>query len=225
MTHYGGAVTKKGRLGSKPSVGVQMKTALMLERFVRFDLAKANGTPILDEDLARIFGRSQRHLAHIRKTTAYLAKRMELTTGIPGAATDSVEITKQKYQYVLKEMMPTALRVIADSLLAKPTSIQEKKMQVQLSLEVLDREGSFPKISRSDSHVKIEHDFASSDGISKDLLESMDGSAQRDSEDVSILEAIRANVAFTNSDTLSSSKQEKAMKMLEETPLGSEKVQ
>jgi hypothetical protein len=215
--HYGGTITKGGRIGHKPKAGVQFKTEVMLEKLVRFDLAKAQGAVILDEDLARIFGRSQRYLNVIRKQTAYLSKRMELATGIPTTAEKTVELTTARYKQYLIDLMPSAMRVFADTLCTAPKSIAEKRLQIDLAKEVLDREGSFPKISRTDSHLKIEHDFGAADGISKELLESMDGEAQPGASP-SIIEAIEANVAFTNSDTLSSSKQEKAMKMLELAP-------
>ena len=143
-------------------------------------------------------------------------------TGISGISSDTVEMTIQRQRQVLKEMMPTAFRVIADALCAKPTSIAEKRIQTSLALEVLDREGTFPKISRTDSHVKIEHDFASADQVSKDLLDSIDGAVQyADDDNKGILESIEANSSFTNSDTLNAAKQEKAMKILEATPISS----
>jgi hypothetical protein len=217
--HYGGTLTKRGRIGHKPREGVQFKTEMMLEKLVRFDIAKANGASVLDEDLARIFGRSQRYLNVIRKQTSYLTKRMELTTGIGGMIQGSVELTIARQRQYLKDLMPTAMRVFADALCAKPTSFAEKRMQIDLAKEVMDREGSFPKISKTDSHIKIEHDFGSTDQVSKDLLDSIDGAAQFSDADVSILKVIEANEAFSNSDTLSSAKQEKAMKILELTPV------
>jgi hypothetical protein len=223
--HYGGTLTRGGRLSTKPREGTQFRTEVMLEKLVRFDLAKAQGALILDEDLARILHRSQRHLNVIRKKASYLAKRMELTTGISVSAGETVELTIARQRQMLREMMPTAMRVIADSLCAKPTSIQEKRIQTNLALEVLDREGTFPKISRTDSHLKIEHDYSSADGISKDLLESMDGSAQHSDLDKSIIDVLEANEAFSNSDTLTSAKQEKAMKILELTPMSNNTVQ
>jgi len=221
--HYGGTLTSKGRLSSKPREKTQFRTEVMLEKLVRFDLAKAQGATILDEDLARIFHRSQRHLNVIRKKTSYLAKRMEIMTGISGIAQENVELTIARQRQVLKELMPTAFRVIADSLQSKPTNLQEKRLQTSLALEVLDREGTFPKISRTDSHVKVEHDFAEADGVSKELLEAMGGSAQPENE--SIIEAIRANSRFANSQTLDTTKQEQAMKILEMAPTETDLVQ
>jgi len=215
MSHYGATLTAKGRLSIKPREGTQLRTELMLERLVRFDLAKANGTPILDEDLSRIFGRSVRHLNVIRKKVSYLAKRMELTTGIGLAAGQSVELTIARQKQILKEMLPSALRVVADNLNSKPQDALGRRMQTQIALEVLDREGSFPKISRTDSHLKVEHDFGSTDNISKDLLEAMEGAAQSSVENAAILESIEANKAFSNSKNLSENQQEKALSIID----------
>jgi hypothetical protein len=197
----------------------------MLEKLVRFDIAKAQGALILDEDLARIFKRSSRYLNVIRKKASYIAKRMELTTGIPAMAEETVELTIARQRQYLKEMMPSALRVVADIIQSKPTDAVGRRLQTQMALEVLDREGSFPKISRTDVHQKIEHDFAAMDGVSKALLEAMDGVPQRENNDDSILEAIKANTAFSNSDTLSSEQQEVAMTILESMPPETESIQ
>lgn len=222
--HYGATLTSRGRLSSKPREGTQFRTEVMLEKLVRFNLAKANsGNIITDADLARIFGRSQRHLAVIRRKTSYLAKRMEIMTGVSLNSEGDVELTIARQRQYLKDMMPTAMRILADNLCVKANSLAERKLQVELAKEVLDRDGSFPKISRTDSHLKIEHDFSSTDGVSKDLLEAMGGSAQN--TNTSLEDTIRANSAFSNSKTLDSEKQEKAMKILEMTPLDTNVIQ
>jgi hypothetical protein len=223
-SHFGGVLHKSGRIGHKIQDGMQFRTAILIERLVRLDIAKATTGTFTDDEISRILKRSKFYLNRLRAKTPYLKKRIELTTGISTSMDDEVNVSIEMQRKYLKSMMPTALRVIADQLSAKPLDTVGKRLQSQLALEVLDREGSFPKISRTDVHQKIEHDFGGADGVSKDLLDAINGTPQRDSEDEAILEILAVNNKFANSETINSTEQEKAMKILE-MPSASKEIQ
>jgi hypothetical protein len=215
MAIYGG-ITKKGRLSRNSEDRVFLKTMLIVEKLVRFDLAKAQGRALLsDHDIAKILHRSIRTLDVIRNKSYYLKKRIELTTGISTDSSESVEISISRQKQMLKLLMPDALRTLADEIQTKATTLAEKKFKTTVALEILDREGSFPKISRSDSHVKVEHNYNEMDGISAALLDSFEGPIQPSAADRAIDKVLEVNQAFSNSETLSVAEQELALRELE----------
>jgi len=223
---YGGTLLPSGRVSRNPQPGTQFRTEVFLEKLVRFDLAKAQGVSLLsDNDLARVLGRSARYIGAVRTKTSYLRKRMEVTTGISLDSETSVKNSIEKHRQILTMLMPDAFRVLADQLKQRPTNSVEKRLQTTVALEVLDRQGSFPKISRTDSHVKLEHDFASADGVSRELLEALEGSPQGDAASSYIQRALEANSSFSNSETLAPEAQEAALATLEAMPSATEKIQ
>lgn len=213
-------LTKSGRLSRNTDIEARMSTSLLLEKLVRFDLAKLSGQSLIsDTEICKILKKSYRVLNHVRSTSAYLRKRVELTTGISADCDNSVKQSAEMHKQVLEMMMPDALRVLANQLRNNPTNSVEKRLQATIAIEVLDRQGTLPKISRSDIHAKVEHDYSSLDSVSKDLIASVDGPMQTTAADKAILELIEANKNFANSESIATSKQEVAMKILENTKI------
>ena len=226
QTHYGGTITPGGRLGHSVAEKTQFRTAVLLERLVRFDLQKTQGTSILsDDDIARVLNRSKRNIQRIRDTVPYLKKRMELLTGISTDAEEFVEASTKRHRQYLELAVPDAMRVIIDAVrtpIGPNTSLAEKKFRVETARDLLDRQGSFPRISRTDSHVKHEHDFLSVDGVSKELLDSLETPVQENSATEEMLQALATNKKFTNSETLTSAEMEASMTALEAMPVTTE---
>lgn len=215
-------LTRKGRLGNKPREKTHFATEIILEKLVRLDLAKAQGKSLItDHEIARILSRSVRSLAYLRKHQTYLKKRVELTTGIGMDTAKTVEESIRMQRMALRMLMPDALRTLADQLQTKAQSIQEKRLQTTVALEILDREGSFPKISRTDIHQKVEHDYSSLDMASKELLEALDSPARPAAEIESIIEV---NKKFSNSETIDAELQQDTLAKLEAMPLKSDTV-
>ena len=217
MSFFGGSLTPAGNLSTRPRRGTTFRTSVLLEKLVRFDLAKAQGTALLtDQDISRILHRSTRRLSVIRASEPYLRKRIELTTGISTDSETSVEEAIVKHKQLLRLLMPDAMRVLADQLQSKPISSIDKRLQTTVALEVLDREGTFPKISRSDVHTKIEHDYSEMDKISRSLLEAINSDTiSPEISEKRVAEALRINNSFSNSETLTSAEQEAALAALE----------
>lgn len=216
-------LTRKGRLGNKPREKTHFATEVILEKLVRFDLAKAMGKSLItDHEIAKVLGRSTRSLLYLRKHITYLKKRIELTTGIGVDTAKTVDEAIRQQKMILRMAMPTALRALMNQLETVPQTIQEKRLQTQVALEVLDREGTFPKISRTDIHQKVEHDYSSLDNASKDLLEALDSSAARPAAEIAAL--LETNNKFSNSETISPEEQQDALSMLETMKVQSDKV-
>lgn len=216
---YGGSLTQTGRLGRRPQEKSIFKLEVLLERLVRFDLAKAQGQSLLsDPDISRVLGKSVRAINSIRSTVPYLRKRMEITTGISTDADGQVQISISKHKQMLEMGIPDAMRVILDTVrrpIKSTTTLAESKFIVETARDLLDRQGSFPRISRTDAHLKVAHDFKETDGVSDEILRSLEGSVQEENPTETILQALAANKKFTHSETLSAVDMEKSLLELE----------
>jgi hypothetical protein len=211
--HYGASVTKSGAVVG--SYGVRTKTKIQIERLVQIDLASLNSLNLTLQDIGRVLGCSARYVQTLRNHPAYIMLRMEMTTGISARAEDSAKNFVALRKQAMVDMLPAALRTIAEAISSPSTPIA---VRVKVAQDVIDREGSFPKVSRSEIRARVEHDYAASDGVSAELLSYMTHSSSEDEVDPLILKALAANRAFSSSDTISSAQQEKAMKMLELIP-------
>lgn len=213
-------LTKSGRLSRHPSQDTRVSTEVFLEKLVRFDLAKAQGTSLItDQEICRILGKSYRAINTIRSKASYLRKRVELTTGISTDSANFVRHSAEAHKQILELMMPDAMRVLANQLRNNPTNSVDRRLQTTVALEILDRQGSLPKISRTDSHVKVEHDYTSLDSVSKDLIASVEGPIQISAADEAINQLLETNKRFANSDSIATTQQEQAMKILENTKI------
>jgi hypothetical protein len=184
---------------------------------VRYDLLKISGISLVsDQELSTLLKRSVSYLNALRAKPAYLRKRIELTTGISPSLETQVTSTVQKHKQMMRMMLPDAMRAIADVLQKPALTTAEMRLKMEVARDVMDREGSLPKISRTDSHVQVEHDFSSTDGVSRELLDALNEGVEPSQE--SIRSLIQVNKAFSNSATLSKEEQEEALHTLEVLP-------
>jgi hypothetical protein len=219
-THYGGSMLASGRLSQVPDGKHLFKMHLFCERLVRFDMAKAFGTSLLsDKEIAKVLGKSVRSIESYRRTVPYLKKRMELTSGVGLDAADDVEKISALHRQQLKLMLPVALRTIYDAV-QRPTNpnttLAELKFKVDVAKDILDREGTLPKITRTDNHLRVDHNFSDMDGVSQELLDSVDVVQEDDArKSPIILDKIAVNDAFGNTETLSVKDMEASLASLE----------
>ncbi len=213
--HYGASIGKSGNISRRPGKGIQFSTQAKIEKLVQFDLAIVSGLALTDKEIGRVIGCSGWLVKKLRERQEYLLLRMELSTGISVRAEDSVKTFVTLRKQAMVDMLPLAMRVVADTLMDKtmPAALRAK-----MAIEVMDREGSHPKISRTDIHAKVEHDYTNADGVSAELLGFMSQEPSSLGVDPLILRALEANRSFSNSETLTANIQEKAMKMLELIP-------
>lgn len=215
--HYGGTLNKRGRLSSRPIENRNFALLARIEKLVRLDLGIANsGIVVPDADIARMIGRSARHVRVMRNRVEYLRMRIQIQTGIALETDASAKDIKNLRVEQFKSLLPDALRVIADELTRPATTIAERKFKASIAQDMMDREGSFTKISRSDSHIKVEHDYSTTDALASELLNTMDNSPAQNAElDADTRRVLEANSAFSNSETLSHDKQQHALDQLE----------
>lgn len=207
---YGGRINKKGNLVGTPTPGTQFKTLAKIEKLVRLDNASSLGVPLTDREIGRLLGCSSFMVRVLRQKPEYLQLRAEVLTGLSASADTQVEVIVAARRQALRDMLPLALRIVADTL---TNPLTNPVLKAKVALEVLDRDGTFPKISRTDNHIKVSHDYAEQDRVSEELLGYMD--APKAELDPSILRALEANKKFANSETISSQEQQAALAKLE----------
>lgn len=207
---------RKGRLSSRPQKDKNFGTLSRIEKIVRLDLGfQTTGITIPDVDIARMVGRSARYIRVLRTKVEYLKMRTQIQTGICIDVEGSIEDIKAYRKQYFKESLPSALRAIVDELERPAVTPFDRKLKIDLAKDFLDREGTFPKISRTDSHVKIQHDYTEADEAAASLLAAMDGPVQVKEITTETQRVLSANSAFTNSETISHSQQEEALATLE----------
>lgn len=214
--HYGGSLNSKGRLSSRPVKDRNFGNLSRIEKIVRLDLGfQTTGITIPDVDIARMVGRSARYIKVLRTRVEYLKMRTQIQTGISIDIEGSLEDIKVYRKQYFKETLPAALRAIVDELERPALTPFDRKLKIDVARDFMDREGSFPKISRTDSHVKIEHNYEEADRAAASLLEALDGPVQLKEISSETQRVLTANASFTNSETISHSQQEEALATLE----------
>jgi len=209
--HYGGSLNpKSGRIGPKPKQGAQFRTLRRYEAIVR--LENAGFTP---QAIAPMLGISVARLKYIIQHPDYLNTRIKITHGIILDSEGSVAQILSQRREMLTQMLPAALQILANELQSQGTTLAERKHKTALAQDILDREGLFAKISKTEIKPVDAWDYEEADKTSRELLNVIKGVAAPLSGAHSVL-AMEANKEFSNSHTLSAIDQQKALDTLEE---------
>lgn len=235
--HYGGVAGPKSKMmGSKPEANRTFKYQKRLELMVRMENAGVG-----EAATAAMIGISVPRLRHLKKTKDYLSARIQITHGIIVDYDKNLALIKAQRKEMLTQMLPPALQVIANELSSPAVSLAERKHKTAVAQDLLDREGTFAKISKTEikpvDHFSFEEaDKASASAIAairgvaappsvaiRGLAAPVSGASTADAKSIidaefttHSVEAVEANEAFSNSHTLSATDQQLAMEKLEE---------
>lgn len=229
--HYGGTQNpKSAALGPKPSAGKQFKTQKRFETIVRLENAGFS-----EAASAAMLCISVPRLRYLKKQSDYLIVRAKLTHGIILDWDNELAKVKEQRKELLTAMLPPALLCLSQEIQRPAITLAERKHQAQVAQDILDREGTFAKISRAEikpvDHFEFERYDQASKGIIAALTATGGGAASLSVSSVNedgspkapfgahTLEAVAANEAFSNSHTLSQTDQEKALAQLEQEAL------
>jgi len=174
-------------------------------------LPEAAIAPMLNISVAR--------LRYLKKLPEYLIVRMRITHGIILDQDAKMEEIREQRKELLVQLLPPALQTLANTLLTQPTNYAERKLQVDVAKDVLDRSDIFAKVSRTELKPVSFFDFEKTDKESAEVIKALKAAAPAamGSEQNSILEAIlEDHDAFTSgSEALSESEQQEALETLE----------
>ena len=219
--HYGGTLNAgTAALGPKPSAGKQFRTQKRFETIVRLENAGFS-----EAASAAMLCISVPRLRYLKKQPDYLIVRAKLTHGIIINWDKELSVIKEQRKEVLTNALPPALRCLLEEVQRPAITLAERKHQVQVAQDLLDREGTFAKISRAEIKPVDHFEFERYDAASKGIIAALTATASTpkldaDGEPIApfgahTLEAVAANDAFSNSHTLSQTDQEKALAQLE----------
>lgn len=218
--HYGGSAnTRTGRFGPKPEAGRMFKVQKRLELMVRLENAG-----IGEAATAAMLCISVSRLRYIKRSPEYLTARIKITHGIIIDHDKNLAQIKEQRKEILTQMLPPALQVIANELAAPAVTLAERKHKFAVAQDVMDREGLFAKVSKTEIKPVDHFDFEEADKASAAAISAIKsiaappvkGILEAGPDSTHSEEAVEANEAFSNSHTLSATDQERALAKLEE---------
>ena len=141
------------------------RSHMKMERIARLELAGYT-----DEEIAVTIGITKVYVSMLRRTPAYVAIRIEVASGILSETNRLMLQDQEAMLEQLKQMAPNALLVIRNVLLSPTTPM---KLRLDAAREVLDREGTFVKVSKSEIKKTEIYKLDENDLIANNLLEAL----------------------------------------------------
>jgi len=154
--------TKSGRSASHPILGMTWKRALKLEKIARLSLDPAGYS---NEQIANHLGCHVQTIVLIRQLPEYHAKVMELNSGLTSAYDAQLRTDTENARDELRSMIPSSMMVIRNALLSKNENIR-----VKAAFEVMDREGTMAKVSKSSVSVEVKPNLGIDAGVASNLM-------------------------------------------------------
>lgn len=226
--HYGGSLRSGGsstpglspapaRRRGRPSQNTSFQAQKRFEMIARLENA---GIP--EQASASMLGITLSRLRYLKKMPEYLIVRMKITHGIILDHEQQVAQIREQRKEILVQMLPPALQVIANTLLSQANSYAERKLQVDVAKDVLDRSDIFAKVSRTELKPVTHFDFERADSESQSVLAALRGAASTSAE-IDTIAATQLNEAFSaQSAGLNEVEQQAALASLEDSSSESE---
>jgi hypothetical protein len=215
--HYGGSPTANPRVpGCKPQTGRTFRQQKRLELMVQLENAA-----VPEHAAAAMLGISFTRLKQIKKSTDYLKTRMQLTLGIVIDHGQRLTQVKEQRKEILTQMLPQALQVIANAVQRPALSLGEQKFQVAVAQDILDREGSLAKVSKSEVRTVDKFDWNFIDSQNRSIMDVVRGSAQTRHARAAteIQDTLNLSRDFSSSRTIDPKEQQEALEVLEKEAL------
>lgn len=134
---------------------------MKIERAVRLELAGYN-----DEQIAMSLAVTKVYISMLRRTPEYQSKRIEVSSGVISEEDRLLREDLTNSREELRSMVPNALLALRDSILDK----NNPKLRFEAAKEILDREGTLGKVSKTEITRKDEFNFDAHKQVSFDLL-------------------------------------------------------
>lgn len=156
--------TPLGNTSTKKAPGMQWKRYMRIERIARLELSGYT-----EDDIAFSQGISKVRVNQLKRTPEYIAIRMQVATGVVDQANRQMLEDLDNNHDLIKEMVPEALVALRDAILDK----SNPALRLRASQDLLDREGSLAKVSRTEVKTKVEYNFDQHDATSATLLDAL----------------------------------------------------
>jgi hypothetical protein len=148
---------------------------LKMERIARLEIAG-----YIDEEIGCAIGITKQYVSMLRRTPEYVGIRMEIASGVLSEA-DRLLLQDQEATYEqLKQLVPSAMLTIKNTL----HNSRNPKLQFDAAKEILDREGTFAKVSKSEVKLKDKFEFEENTLIVTDLLAALQKNNPQETEEM-----------------------------------------
>jgi len=163
--------TPLGNISTKKSPGRTWKRAMRLERVARLEL-----TGLYTEDeIAISQGVTKQYINMLKRSPDYIAIRMQVATGVIAQADREMYEEIEENHGIIREMLPEALQVVRDTLLDR----SQPALRLKAAQDLLDREGTFAKVSKSEIKVKKDYDYSQHSAAEDDLLAALQANTNK----------------------------------------------
>ena len=222
------------RRGRGRPKGLQFRSVQRLELIARLENAG-----ISEFQIATMLTISVPRLRSIKRSPDYLRARVAITHGIIIDTEGALADIKEQRKEILTQMLPPALRVIANAVTQRPTSFPERALQIRVAQDILDREGTYAKISRSEIRPVDKFDWSTAETSAREVISIVRGvsvcAAEREASREAVLihdpagsmevqRLIEITRAFNAGQMVTPSGAESAMKVIEMVPAGAQKL-
>lgn len=163
-----------GKSAMHPGLKMTWKRALKIERIARLSLDPAGYS---NEQIANHLGCDKQTIVYIRQTPEYQAKMLELASGVVSLYDQDLRQNVDNARQELISMIPSSLMVIRDALLNR----KNPNLQFKAALEVMDREGSMAKVSKTSVAVNVVPHMQVDAEVSTNLMALLAGAPQSNS--------------------------------------------
>lgn len=172
--------TPLGNTSVRPKAGRYFRRHLRMEHAARLE---ASGQ-FSNNEIARLLKVSLVTLHQIKAQPDYLAKRAELSTGVVTDLDAGLRQDADNLRREIQDMLPSALRTLRNAVqrgAVNNAPIQDIKVGMDAAKEIMDREGTFQKVSKSEIKIKEVPNLSQHEAVETDLLELLQ-QAQRERE-------------------------------------------
>lgn len=154
-------LTPKGNTSTKKAPGMQYMRYMRMEKIVRLELAHYS-----EADIAFHQGISVVRVNQIKRTPEYIALRAQIGSGLVSEADRQMFEDEANLSGMVRQMVPEALLAVRNAILNN----QNPALQLKAAQDLLDREGTLAKVSRTEIKTKIEYDFDQHEDTANSLL-------------------------------------------------------
>lgn len=215
--HYGGSMSQKtGALGQKPLTGMRGGASHFKSRRRLENICRLENAGFTKPQIAAMLVISTNRLSYIMKSPDYLIVRMGITHGIVVDGEAQLSIIKAQRKEMLTQLLPPALQLLANEIQRQPITLAERKHQVALAQDLMDREGTFAKVSRTEIKPVDHFDFEETDKASRSVINAIRAAAPAaGNTSHHTKDALAAHLAFSQCNTISEIDQQQALTELE----------
>jgi hypothetical protein len=134
------------------------------ERIARLELAN-----FTEAEIAFSQGISVVRVNQLKRTPEYIAIRLQCATGIVSQADRQMMEDIDTNHQMVKDMVPEALVALRDTLLDR----NNPALRLRAAQDLLDREGTLAKVSKTEVKAHVEYDFTQHEGVANSLLDAL----------------------------------------------------